>query len=139
MNGAILVKSTLLERSDDVSGRAGSAEMTRPAADSTDEEPGYPTTTGAEQTSNHSREQSNRIHHVMLVSHWPCGQQVSMSLKSRVRRPLATDRGGNRTRAGRSDPTLGQDTINLVIARVGATVGLLTLLLKNRRRPRCQN
>ncbi len=36
--------------------------------------------------------------------------------------------GSNRVRTGRSDPTVGQDTINLVIALVGTTVALLGLL-----------
>ena len=36
--------------------------------------------------------------------------------------------GGNRLRTGRPDPTVGQDTINLVIALVGTTVALLGLL-----------
>jgi hypothetical protein len=35
--------------------------------------------------------------------------------------------GSNRVRTGRSDPTVGQDTIHLVIALVGATVALLGL------------
>ena len=35
--------------------------------------------------------------------------------------------GFNRVRTGRPDPTVGQDTINLVIALVGATVALLGL------------
>ena len=38
--------------------------------------------------------------------------------------------GVNRVRTGRPDPTVGQATINLVIALVGATVALLGLLLK---------
>jgi len=36
--------------------------------------------------------------------------------------------GGNRVWKGRPDPTVGQDTINLVIALVGTTVALLGLL-----------
>jgi hypothetical protein len=35
--------------------------------------------------------------------------------------------GINRVRTGRPDPTVGQDTINFVIALVGATVALLGL------------
>lgn len=36
--------------------------------------------------------------------------------------------GGNRVRTGRPDPTVGQDTINLVIALVGTSVALIGLL-----------
>jgi hypothetical protein len=36
--------------------------------------------------------------------------------------------GSNRVRSGRPDRTVGQDTINLVIALVGTTVALLGLL-----------
>jgi len=36
--------------------------------------------------------------------------------------------GSNRVRTGQSDPTVGQDTINLVIALVGTSAALLGLL-----------
>ena len=36
--------------------------------------------------------------------------------------------GGNRLRTGADDPTVGQNTINFVIAIVGASVALLGLL-----------